>query len=1034
MIDFANKCGTISILSVKIFIRQGGLMNTKPKEKCNDISIVSENREKQRAYYMPFSNERDALISRWCESDRCTVLNGEWNFKYFECPLDIPEDISCIAYNNSLRVPSCWECYGYGQVQYTNINYPFQYDPPYTYKLNPVGVYNRSFYQKKDNEKTYIVFEGTSSYLELYVNNRYVGMSRGTHMQAEFDISPYTKDGMNDICVLVYTWNAESYLEDQDFFRFHGIFRDVYLIRRPINHIRDIYIKPDIGGKIEFEFDFIDEELPCKISVLNSNEKIIADKTVKSGEKIYIDSPKLWSAEHPNLYGVLISCGGEYIYKKIGFRKIETSPKGELLINGVSVKLKGVNRHDSNPKTGYCTTYEDMKNDIILMKQSNINCIRAAHYPNHPEFLEMCDYYGMYVIDECDQETHGVEHAFGLCSLASIEQMASNPVFLPSYMDRMERMVERDKNSPCIISWSLGNEGQFGTNHIKMSEWTKERDNTRLIHYERTAFPNKAYGADQMKIDPCVDVISRMYTSLENLDIQGKMTDDRRPYFLAEYCHAMGLGPGGVKDYWDIIYRYTRLIGGCVWEWCDHAVEKKLENGKIGYIYGGDSGDFPNDGNFCCDGLVFPDRKPSTGLLEYKKVIEPWKVNCIDALSGKFEIENRYDFTDFNENGFSYVVMADGKIYDSGSFEMELEAHKKKIITLNFRKPSEVENGAYIELSMNTVKPKSWCNTGHNISWVQFELPVVKAPKKTPVFRPIAVEDSKRYISIRSGDNNIEIDKARGMISSLKKNGRELLVRPSDLVIWRALIDNDNYVKDDWENEFFHKTYFKVRDFNTKTVGEKCIIDINGTQGASGRLPIFDVNIRYTVTSYGVDIHIDAVRNEIKTMNRSSSEESKLDLKLKKDIDQVPRFGMRFAFKPEFENIEYFGKGGSECYIDYQEHAKMGIWRSTVTEEYQPYIKPQDCANHMSTKWLKLFGSETVRFETDKTFEFSALHYTIEELYEKAHAFELEQSKSTEVLICYKNRGVGSHSCGPELQKKYCVTDKKINFEFNICL
>lgn len=1007
-------------------------MQSSKYEKYDDFSVVSENREKQRAYYIPFSDENSAIAKQWKESDRCKLLNGEWKFKYAECPLDIPDDISKTDYTESIPVPSCWECYGYGRIQYTNINYPFQYDPPYTYKLNPVGIYSRSFDYTRNDEKLYIVFEGVSSYFELYINNKYVGMSRGTHMQAEFDISAFATEGMNDITVLVYTWNAESYLEDQDFFRFHGIFRDVYLLARPLEHIRDIYIKPDISGKIEFEFDFIGREMPCRVLIFSDDGSVIADKVIKSGQTIFVDTPKLWTAESPNLYGVMINCADEYIYKKIGFRKIETSPKGELLVNGVSVKLKGVNRHDSNPKTGYCTTEDDMKNDIVLMKQNNINCIRTSHYPNHPRFLEMCDAYGMYVMDECDQETHGVEHAFGLCSLASIGQMASNPSVLPAYMDRMERMVERDKNSPCIISWSLGNEGQFGTNHIKMSEWTKRRDNTRLIHYERTAFPNKAYGADQIKIDPCVDIISRMYTSLENLEIQGNMTDDARPYFLAEYCHAMGLGPGEVKDYWDIIYKYPRLIGGCVWEWCDHAVEKKLENGKTGYIYGGDSGDFPNDGNFCCDGLVFPDRTPSTGLLEYKKVIEPWKVNCIDVLNGKFEVENRYDFTNFSEFEFSYSVTVDGRIFDSGSFEINLEPHKKKTVAIKFNKPTVVENGAYVELYMNTSKAEKWCGIGHNIAWTQFEIPTKKVIKNVPPLEEIDADDGKRYITVKSHGNAIVIDKARGMISSVKKGGNEILTRPADIVIWRAVIDNDNYVKTDWENEFFHKTYFKVRNVSTRIIKDKCIVDVNGAQGASGRLPIFDVSIRYTITSYGMDIHIDASRNEIKSMNRSSSEESKLDLKLKKDIDQVPRFGMRFALKPEFENIEYFGKGKEECYIDYQEHAKMGVWKSSVKEEYQHYIKPQDCGNHINVKWLKVFGDETIKFEAEKPFEFSALHYTIEELYEKSHSFELEQSDSTEVLICYKNRGVGSHSCGPELSKKYCVTDKKIEFNFNI--
>lgn len=1007
---------------------------TKKHEKYNDFSIVSENRKPQRSYYIPFSDREDAVNKNWTDSDRCTLLNGEWNFKYFECPLDLPDNLSDIEYKEALPVPSCWECFGYGQIHYTNINYPFQYDPPYTHTINPVGSYNREFIVSKIDGKQYLLFEGVSSYFELYINNRYVGMSRGSHMQAEFDITDFIISGKNDITVLVYSWNAESYLEDQDFFRFHGIFRDVYLLNRPMSHIRDIYIKPNVNGEISFEIDFEGEEQVCKATVFSPCGDKLTEGEIKNNFSLKISEPSLWSAETPILYAVLFECNGEYIYKKIGFRTIETSQKGELLINGVSVKLKGVNRHDSNPKTGYCTTKEDMEQDIILMKQNNINCVRTSHYPNHPEFLEMCDKYGLYVMDECDQETHGVEHAFGICSLASIDEMASNESILASYMDRMIRMVERDKNSPSIFSWSLGNEGQFGTNHVKMSAWTKNRDNTRLIHYERTAFPNKAYGADQIKIDPCVDIISRMYTSLENLEIQGNMTNDERPYFLAEYCHAMGLGPGEVKDYWDIIYKYPRLIGGCVWEWCDHAVEKKLPDGSIGYLYGGDNGDFPNDGNFCCDGLVFPDRTPSTGLLEYKKVIEPWFVKCIDAKNGIFTIENRYDFIDFSEMDFEYKVMADGAIYDSGIFKADIVPHSSKQITINYKVPDVVENGAFIELYMNISKSVDWCKVGHNIAWAQFEIPTKIAEKIIPKRKKITVTDNKRYIAVKYNNNEVSVDKAYGMISSIKKNGEETLVRPVDMVIWRATIDNDNYDKIDWENEFFHKAYFKVRYVDVSYDDCECRISVNGAHGANSRLPLFNVMIEYVIDSNGVEININAVRNEIKAMNRSSSEETTLDLKLKKDIDDVPRFAMRFALKPEFENIEYFGKGDRECYIDYQEHAKMGVWKSTVTDEFEPYIKPQDCGNHINVKWLNVIGEKTFRFESEKAFEFSTLHYTIEELYEKNHTFELEKSDSTEVLICYKNRGVGSNSCGPRLSRKYCITDNVIDFDFKVIL
>ena len=995
-------------------------------EKYNDLRIVSEGREPQRAYYIPYDCETSARRGDKYQSRQYTDLNGTWDFAYLETPLDIPEDLSRLSYPARLPVPSCWECHGYGQIHYTNINYPFQYDPPYTLSQNPVGIYHRTFHAE-DPRKVYLVFEGVSSYFELYLNNRYVGMSRGSHLQAEFDISPYLNAGENDLTVLVYTYNVESYLEDQDFFRFHGIFRDVYLLNRPENHVRDIEILTDITAGITTNFTFAGEALPCQVSVFAPD-----GTTFRNG-----DTPLLWSAEKPNLYSVIIECNGEYICKKVGFRTVGTSEQGELLINGVPVKLKGVNRHDSHPELGYCTPRAHMLRDVVLMKQHNINCVRTSHYPNHPEFLEMCDEYGLYVIDECDQETHGVENALGLCSLASIDELASNPAWLPSYLDRMERMVERDKNSPSIIMWSLGNEGQFGTNHIAMSQWTKQRDPSRLVHYERTAFPNKAYGADQMPIHPCVDVISRMYTSLPNLEIQGQLTTDKRPYFLAEYCHAMGLGPGEVKDYWELIYRYPRLIGGCVWEWCDHAVTVKLPDGRTGYHYGGDSGEFPHDGNFCCDGLVFPDRTPSTGLLEYKKVIEPWHVTCTDAHKGIFEIENRFDFTDLAECALRYRVICDETVVETGTFSLSLTPHEKTTLRLNYQIPDSCEFGAYVELYMDVPGRTEWCETGHNLAWAQFELPVRRIAPSLPALAPVTVKEVRRYITVEAGVYRFTVDKASGLICSVLKNGWEMLTRPADLVTWRACIDNDKdnkSTKQTWISEHFHKCYFKPHTVTAEISETACVVRAEGAYGANSRLPLFALRFDYTFTSNGIQVDIHADKNpRLRALNRSSAEETTLDLNLKVEITEIPRFGMRFALKPEFEDLVYFGKGDRECYIDYQEHSKMGVWRSTVTREYEPYIRPQECGNHMNTSYLSLTdGKEAMTFTAEQPFQFSALHYTIEELDQKEHAYELCPSGTTEVLICHKNRGVGSGSCGPILSEQYQVTDKQINFGFRI--
>ncbi len=986
-------------------------------EKYNDITIVSENREKQRAYYIPHNALQTALTKDKHQSGAYKSLNGIWDFRYLECPLDIPEDIGTLTFSETLPVPSCWECYGYGQIQYTNTNYPFQYDPPYTGALNPVGVYRRAF-ECPASGRTYLVFEGVSSYFELYINGSHAGMSRCSHCQAEFDVTALVHQGKNTVTVAVYTHNAESYLEDQDQFRYHGIFRDVYLLSRPENHIKDIYLKPQLSGQVAVEVTFAGEPLPYEFFVL-----------LPDGRKVErIENPQLWSAEKPYLYDAVIVCNGEYILRPIGFRTVGTSRKGELLINGVSVKLKGVNRHDSHPQYGWTVTDEDMRRDLVLMKQHNINCVRTSHYPNHPEFYELCDYYGLYVMDECDIETHGVNAALGV-SPAAAQEIVGNESWLPSMLDRMERMVQRDKNFPSVIMWSMGNEAQFGENFIKMAEWTRRRDTSRLVHYEQTVFPlHKRYGLDQPPIHPCVDVVSRMYTPIDCVELHGSLTDDPRPYFLCEYAHAMGLGPGELKEYWDVIYSYPRLIGGCIWEWCDHAVQ-----GKQGYLYGGDSGEFPHDGNFCCDGLVFPDRTPSTGLLAYKKVIEPLAVRCLDAQKGLFELENRYDFSDLSEFSISYQLRVDDTVTKLGSLDIQLAPHEKKTVSLSYSLPQSCQLGAFVEIYMDTKAATAWCEAGHNLAWAQFALPVpVLVPEKVHT-TPQSVSETKRYITVTTDRYTFTLDKARGMLVSIRDEKGEYLARPADLTLWRAQIDNDKLEKETWKKEHMRAASFKVRNVCVRSEKEAYTVSFEGAVGAPSRAVIYFATIDYIFTNQGVQVSIRAEKNQkLKQIQAAYGDwAAEYDIKLKTPIAEVPRFAMRFPLTKALGDLEYFGKGDRECYVDYQEHTKMGLWKSTAEKEYEPYVMPQDCGNHICVKYLKVSGQGSdICFAADTSFEFSALPYTVEALDAAMHTFELPESTSTEVLICYKNRGIGSGSCGPDLNEKYRVKDETIDFSF----
>lgn len=992
-------------------------------ERFNDLEIISENREKPRSYYVPFNSDKSALTFNTKNSSRYTLLNGEWNFKYYESHLDLPNVIDEISFEDKLPVPSCWECYGYGQIQYTNINYPHPYNPPYTCSLNPVGVYSKKFHILENTDMRYIVFEGVSSYFELFINGKYVGMSRGSHLQAEFDITNFVKVGDNIVTVVVYTFNAESYLEDQDFFRFHGIFRDVYLLNRPTSHIRDVFIKTRENG-FDILVDFVGEKLDYNIKVFSpSGEEILDYENIKK--------PILWSAETPNLYTILITSNGESIAFKRGIKTISTSVKGELLINGVSVKLKGVNRHDSHPKFGYTVSFDDIKNDLILMKQHNINCVRCSHYPNHPDFYRLTDELGLYVIDECDIETHGVESALGFSSLESIDAIASNPIWEKNMLSRAERMVERDKNFTSIIMWSLGNEAQFGENFVKMSNYIKSVDDSRLIHYERTAFPFKAYGENQMLIHPCVDVVSRMYTGLKDLETQANMKNDMRPYFLAEYIHSMGLGPGEIVDYWVLIYKYPRLIGGCAWEWCDHAVIKTDENGVKYYAYGGDSGEFPHDNNFCCDGLVFPDRTPSTGLLEYKKVIEPIKFSLSDD-NKILTIENRHDFIDLSNYDVYYKILVDDKYVKKEILDVNVLPHTATNIEISLDK-YDAKFGAFFEVFADLKTDTPYAKAGYNVAWEQFEIPCNIIKEKAKELNPIKVENGKRFVEVIGDCFSIVIDKATGMINSYKKNNLELLTNPTAITLWRAPTDNDGYDKNEiWYPEFIHKAFYNVIDCGVLENSDEIKIIFNGTVGANARVPVYFAKIIYSVNSNGVSVDINAEKNMMaNSFARVSFEDETLATKGKNPIADVPRFAVKFSLIKALDNIEYFGMGPRECYCDFKEHSKMGVFHNTVMGEFEPYIRPQETGNHLNTKYLKLIGNNSLEFFGDG-FEFSALPYSIENIDKANHQNELEKSCSTEVIIAYKNRGIGSNSCGPKLSEKYKINDKTFNFTFEI--
>ena len=977
-------------------------------KKYENPALVGENRCKQRAYYIPCATKEEALSKM---SSRYTSLNGTWEFGYFKNPYEVDEN----QLNDNIEVPSCWQSLGYDQLQYTNVNYPFNFEPPYVPAENPVGVYRRGF-TASEGERTYIVFEGVSSYFEVKVNGEYVGMSKGSHLQSEFDITGFVKNGENELVVTVYKWCDGSYLEDQDFLRFNGIFRDVYLLRRPTEHMTDFYIHTHKSGSVWVDTDFTDGRLPVNMTILDPDGNEMDGMTVAS--------PKLWTAETPTLYTLVIECNGEWIAKRFGFSFV-TIEDGMLKVNGAPVKLKGVNRHDSHPENGYTVSKEHMLNDLLLMKQFNINCVRTSHYPNHPEFMEMCDELGFYVIDECDLETHGTERVYGYRSVEACTVLSGNPVWQAAYVDRMVRTLERDKNSPCVLFWSLGNESEWGENHVAMSAYVRARDPYHPVHYERVVSYAKGYmPEEEYPAHPLTDIISRMYPSVEALIAQGEFTKESRPYFMCEYAHAMGLGPGSLEEYWDTIYKYPRLCGGCVWEWCDHTA---TVNGN--YLYGGDFGEFPHDGNFCIDGLVYPDRIPHTGLRVLGQVMRPVRIKAVDLKIGKIAVRNCQDFVSTADYDFAWKITSGDKVLSEGRFECDISAHEEKEIVIDYNLPESAEYTCYLEIETLEKSAKPWCEAGFVYGFEQLQLPVeVKKAEMTAEPVAVSVSELKGKYTLTCGETSYVFSRVSGLLEAIVKNGRNYLKQPADFTVWRATIDNDRNRRSEWEIAHLHHARLNVRGCEAEQGESSATVTVVGNVGSESRLPLYNVKVTYRVSADGLDVKVDAVAAR-KAVNGHVLWEGLL----KKEI-YLPRFGIRYVLDKSFEELEYYGKGPYESYVDVLSHTRYGLYHSDVTSQYEPYIRPQECGNHYGVTEVKLGeqGGSTVKVNADKAIEFSALHYSVEQLDRVQHRHELKAEDATHLIVNYKVGGIGSNSCGPEPLEKDRFEDKEFNFAFRL--
>ena len=998
-----------------------------------NLNVLHENTMPARAYYIPASRRMDNLVEHREESDRMQLLNGTWKFQYFNSIYDIQDSFFEKNYDtenfDEIQVPSVWQMAGYDTHQYTNIRYPFPFDPPYVPQDIPCGAYVHTFEYSRDEKapKSFLNFEGVDSCFYVWINGSYIGYSQVSHMTSEFDVTDVLQDGTNTVAVLVMKWCDGSYLEDQDKFRMSGIFRDVYILKRPKQAISDYHIKTrieDMLAKVEIEMKFY-SPLNVKISIEDRNGAVVALGSIAEEGKAVLEiaSPELWNTENPYLYKLILETENEVIVDHIALRKIEIKDQ-VIYLNGQKIKFRGVNRHDSDPVTGFTINTEQITTDLTLMKQHNFNAIRSSHYPNAPFFYEMCDKYGFMIIDEADIEAHG---PFMIYRKEDTdynrfkrwnEKIADDPVWEEAIVDRVKLMVERDKNRFCIVMWSMGNESAYGCNFEKALEWTKNFDPDRITQYESARYRNYDETYDYSNLD----VYSRMYPALS--EIQEYLDKDgSKPFLLVEYCHSMGKGPGDFEDYFQMIQDNDKMCGGFVWEWCDHAIAHgTAENGKTIYAYGGDHGEEIHDGNFCMDGLVYPDRTVHTGLLEYKNVYRPARVISYNKESGELVLHNYMDFDDLKDYvKISYELTQDGLMISKGILpEFSVAPHGEGKTNLKINVP---ENGkCYLKLIYHLKKELPLLDEDHILGFDEIEVSkedtkcklAEKWIPKTVVDSELQVNENDTQIHIKGREFAYTIDKRTALFTEMKFAGREYLNHPMELNIWRAPTDNDMYIKSEWKKAHYDKAY--TRAYMTEVVQGKHGVKITSHASVVAETvqKILDVTITWKIEAAGkIDADIAVTKDD--------------------EFPDLPRFGVRMFLDKKLSAVRYFGMGPQESYCDKHQAASHGLYRADVGDLHEDYIRPQENGSHYDCEYVELNNSRYgIVASAEKAFSFNASYYTQEELEKKTHNYELIESDSVVFCVDYALNGIGSNSCGPVVLEQYRFDDVLFRFQFTL--
>ncbi len=968
--------------------------------------------EVPRSYFIPFHDAKIGAQNANDIEDRTKSkffksLCGTWNF-IFNPKTDEINELDALG-KNEITVPMNWQMdleKGYDDPVYLNTEYPFPVDPPFVPDENVVGVYLRDFEVSDEfsDKDIYINFEGVDSCFYLFVNNTFAAYSQVSHCTSEINITKFLKKGKNNLKVVVYKWCTGSYLECQDMWRLSGIFRDVYLLYRSKEHISDIWIKTPLSedlssGKlvanIEYcgtpgaEYEFYSPEG-------NLIEKGYGEKKIE----ISLDSLYLWSDEKPSLYRLCIFSKGEYINIPVGFRKVEIVNK-VVLINGKKVKALGVNRHDSHHLLGHATPIEHIKCDLKIIKEHNCNIVRTSHYPNDPRFYLMCDLYGLYVCDETDIETHG---------MIPWNKVSDSEEWEEQYLDRANRMFQRDKNHPCVIMWSSGNESGYGKNHEKMASFFREIDPSRMVHYENAAM---FYTKKDNVVTEVTDFESRMYPPLAYCDEYCQNENYPTPFFLCEFSHAMGNGPGDIKDYVDKMRQYDNFFGGCVWELTDHsvAIGDRYRNPK--FTYGNDFGDIPQQDNFCTDGLVYPDRKLHVGIREMKQAFVPFEIKGGDV-AGEIIFKSFRHFTDFSDHTLFWQVEENGVETICGYSDLDVKAGEEKKIKLFDGDIIQLEGVVTLNISVKRTKPSALLKNMSETGFAQIILndqPIAR--EKDDLGELVLSQTLDEYV-ILGEDRSYRISKKTGMITSIVKNGSELLSSPSTLTTWRAPIDNERLDKPKYLKMGFDYAHPYLRKISAEEKNGVVIVSASISMSSHNRLPVLSVECTYT-------------------FDREKDMEIRMECTRHCDL-YLPRFGYVFNLKEGYEQVEYFGMGPYESYVDKCKASRLGVFKTTVDENFENYVRPQENGAHCGSRFVKVTSAwgETFAVSSEKPFSFNASHYTAKQLEMAKHHYELVPMKETQLIIDYAQSGVGSHSCGPELLEKYRFDEKEFTFDFLI--